>query len=436
MFKLIHPLVAAFLFLFCVAETVQAFEVQEITSAKGIKAWLVESHDVPILSMNFSFSGGRIFERSGREGSHALLADMLVEGAGNLSSDEIKQSKVRMTSSFGFYSSADFTSGYLNTLTKNLEPTANLLKLTLEKPRFEEAAFERLRDQALQNETQSKVDQTSIADDAWFAAAFPGHIYGRSNRGTQASLKSLKTNDLRLLWTSLANRRDLRVAVVGDITAKELSTLLDKTFGDLPDFPIAKVAANVELAKGPVELRIKYEGPQTIVYFGNPGLADRGDEDWPSNVLAEILGGGASFARLTQALREKSGLTYSVNFSDYSWTHADVQLGSFSTASETAAQALTVLRQQMALMAKDGPTSEELRKTKSYINGSYPLRFSDNSSIASELLMVLERGKSVSYFKDRPGNVNAVTIENVRAAAAKLLKPENQIVVIVGKQGT
>ncbi len=423
---------AGLLFLFA-SGAGHAFEVQEITSAKGIKAWLVEAHDVPILSMNFSFAGGRIFEQAGKEGSHSLLTDMLVEGAGDMSSDAIKLAKIRMSSSFGFYSSADFTSGYLNSLSKNREATAKLLKLTLEKPRFEEAAFERLRDQALQSEAQGRVDQWAIADDAWFAAAFPGHIYGRNNKGTQTSLKSLKTDDLRLLWASLANQRDMRVAVVGDITAAELSALLDKIFGDLPDFPPTKAAANIALAKGPVELKVKYEGPQTVVYFGNPGLARDGGEDWTSNVLAEILGGRASFARLTQALREKSGLTYGVSFSDYSWMHADVQLGTFSTANETAEKAVAVLRQQLALMAKNGPTAEELRKTKSFINGSYPLRFSDNSSIASELLAVLEQGNAITYFKDRPGKVNAVTIDDVRSAAAKLLRPENQIIVVVGK---
>ena len=107
-----------------------AFEVQEITSAKGIKAWLVEAHDVPILSMNFSFAGGRIFEQAGKEGSLSLLTDMLVEGAGDMSSDAIKLAKIRMSSSFGFYNSADFTSGYLNSLSKNRDATAKLLRVT------------------------------------------------------------------------------------------------------------------------------------------------------------------------------------------------------------------------------------------------------------------------------------------------------------------
>jgi zinc protease len=413
---------------------VSAFEVQEVTSSKGIKAWLVESHSIPIISMMFSMPGGRNFEEPGKEGSHALMAGMLVEGAGDLTSEEFKAARTRMSSRLSFYTDGDHTSGYLTTLSKNRDATARLLQQSLTRPRFEEKSFERLRDQALQNVAQAAVDQQTIADDTWFALAFPGHIYGRTGRGSATSLKDMTTEDLRKLWTATANRHDLRVAVVGDITPDALKLLLDRTFGDLPDVVTNFSSLETALVKGPVEKRIPYNGPQTIVYFGNPALPGDGQQGWSSNVLAEILGGQASFARLTQALREKTGLTYSVSFTDYSWRYAAIQLGNFATANGTAQQALTVLNQELSGIAANGPTVEELRKVKSYMNGAYALRFSDNDSIASELLYAMQRGNTVSYFKDRPSKVNAVTVEDVKAAAAKLLKPENSVVVIVGKQ--
>lgn len=423
-------IIAGFLF---VISSASAFEVQEITSPKGIKAWLVESHDVPIVSMMFSMPGGRNFEVPGKEGAHAIMADMLDEGAGALSSDQFKAEKVRMTSRVSFYTGGDFTSGYMSALSKNRDATADLLKQALENPHFEEASFNRLRDQARQDAAAAKVDQNTIANDAWFATAFPGHIYGRGGSGTDSSLGSLTTDDLRKLWKVTTNRRDLRVAVVGDLTPAELSVLLDRTFGGLPDHPSTVTTQTVDMAKGPIEKRINYDGPQTVVYFGNPAIPGEDREGWSSNVLAEILGGQASFARLTQALREKSGLTYSVGFSDYTWRHAAVQLGTFSTATATAEQALTLLKQQLADIAQSGPTAEELQKIKSYMNGSYALRFSDNDSIASELLSVMQRGDGVAYFKERADKVNAVTLDDVKAAAGKLLKPENQIIVVVGK---
>jgi zinc protease len=212
-----------------------------------------------------------------------------------------------------------------------------------------------------------------------------------------------------------------------------LRLLLDSTFGDLPDVATDFTSLQTTLAKGPIEKRVPYDGPQTIVYFGNPSLPGEGIEGWSSYVLAELLGGQASFARLTQALREKSGLTYSVGLTDYSWRYASVQLGTFSTATATAEQALKVLDQELASIAATGPTVEELRKIKSYMNGSYALRFADNDSIATELLFAKQWDQVGGYFKARADKVNAVSVEDVKAAAAKLLKPENRIVVVVGK---
>ncbi len=430
----IVAIVLGFFSMVCAAPHVSAFEVQEVVSAKGIKAWLVESHDVPILSLTFSMPGGRNFELPGKEGAQSLMTDMLVEGAGPYSSDDFKAARTRLSSRVGFYGGGDFTSGYLRTLSKNRDATVNLLKQALENPHFEAVSFERLRDQAVQDAAQGKVDQWTIADDTWFATAFPGHIYGQNGKGTESSLKSLTINDLRELWKSTANRRELRVAVVGDITPSELKDILDRCFGGLPDRPVDIKTRNAIMAKGPIETHINYDGPQTIVYFGNPALPGEDRKGWSSNVLAEILGGQASFARLTQELREKSGLTYGVSFANYPWRYAAVQLGMFSTATATAEQALVALKQQLAEMADHGPTQEELRKVKSYMNGSWALRFSDNDSIASELLSVMQRGSDISYFKDRPNQINAVTVDDVKAAAAKLLRPENEIIVVVGKQ--
>jgi zinc protease len=433
MHNFLFRFMSVFFFALLAAIQAQAFEVQEVISPKGIKAWLVESHDIPILSLMFSIPGGRNFEQPGKEGAHALLADMLDEGAGPFSSEDFKAARTRMTSRVGFYTDGDYTSGYLSTLSKNRDATLNLLQQAMESPRFEEKSFERFRDQALQDVAQGLVDQTTIADDTWFATAFPGHIYGRDGKGTVSSLKALTTEDLRAVWKATANRRELRVAVVGDITPAELKDLLDRTFGGLPDAPLNIATPRVDMAKGPIEKRVAYTGPQTVVYFGSPALPGEGREGWSSYVLAEILGGQASFARLTQALREKSGLTYSVGFAKYSWRYAAVQLGTFSTATATTEQALQMLKQELANIAQTGPTVEELRKIKSYMNGSYALRFSDNDSITSELLSVLQRGNDVSYFKERANKINAVTVSDVKSAAAKLLQPENQIIVVVGQ---
>lgn len=424
----------ALLVLFAFSGISSAFEIQEIESQKGIKAWLVEAHDVPIVSIHFSFQAARDLQVVGKEGSIGLMANGLTEGAGSYSANEIKAKLDAMTSSYRFYAAADQTSGQLQTLSKNLSATADLLKASLETPRFEPASIERLRDEALQAIARARTDQNTIADDTWYALAFPNHLYGSPGRGTEQGLKATTVEDLQMLWKRIGNRRNMQIVVVGDITAANLKVLLDHVFGNLPDKDLVAAEEPSEIATGPIEKRIVYDNPQTVVTFGYPSTGGKGRDAWAAYLLTEIMGGRPGFARLNQTLREKSGLTYGVSMSYNDWEFGDIQYGSFSTATETTDRALQLLRNEFAQMAKNGPTAKELLKVKSFINGSYPLSFSDNNSIAAQLLHKKQRGYSPNYFKERASLVDAVTLEDVKAQAAKLLKPENQIVVVVGRK--
>jgi zinc protease len=308
-----------------------------------------------------------------------------------------------------------------------------LLKASLETPQFEPVGIERLRDDALQTVARAKSDQRTIADDAWFALAFPDHLYGSPGRGTEQGLKTTTVDDLQALWKRIANRRNMHVVVVGDITPANLKVLLDHVFGNIPDKDLVVAEEPTKTAAGPIEKRVVYDNPQTVVTFGYPSTGGNSRDAWAAYLLTEILGGRPGFARLNQTLREKSGLTYGVSMSYNDWEFADIQYGSFSTGTETTEQALQMLRKEFTEMAKSGPTVEELLKVKSYINGSYPLRFSNNDSIAAQLIHKKQRGYSPAYFKERADLVNAVTLEDVKAQAAVLLKPENQIIVVVGR---
>lgn len=410
-----------------------AFEIQTVTSAKGVKAWLVEAHTVPIISMNFSFDGGAGLDPPGKGGAADVMAMMLTEGAGELSAAAFKTEMSRLSMDLRFNATSDMVEGTLASLSKNRDATLALLKLAITKPRFDTDAFARVQPLALQGRKNYELDQNNVANNAWAARAFPGHVYGRPSAGTSATVETLKTADLAPLHRAMFNRRTLKVAVVGDIDAATLARLLDDVFGELPDEAPATVTNNVTVAKGPVFDIIDYDGPQTVIQFGVPSIAGDGRDSWAAYLLSEILAGGATFARLNQSLREKSGLTYGVSYVDANVPHASFQVGSFSTSNETAKQALDVLRSELARMAQDGPTEEELQKVKSYMNGAYPLRFTTNMAISDILLTAQQRGRGTDFMQVRPGKVDAVTLTDVKTVAKQLLTPENQIIVMVGK---
>jgi zinc protease len=411
----------------------RAFEVQVVTSPKGIKAWLVESHLTPIISMNFLFACGAANDPAGREGTAALMAAMLTEGAGELRSDAFKAKAENLSIGLNFSARSDFITGSMTTLTKNRDAAFDLTRMAITQPQFTAEDFMRIRAQSLSSMRQEALDQTSVASDTWYAKAFPGHIYGRKAKDTLFALENITVDDLRAFHQEVFSRKDLRVAVVGDIDAQTLGKQLDFLFGNLGEHSLNESYGPVRVASNvPVET-IDFEGPQSAIFFGYQGLAGDGRQAWAGYLAAQILGGGAEFARLNQLLRETSGLTYGISLDNRRLKNAAFQIGSFTTDKTTANRALQILRDELERFAREGPTAEELRKVKSFAAGSYVLRFTNNASIAYELISAMEKGHPPDFANRRDEKIQAVTLDDVKQAAETMLKPENQIIIVVGR---
>jgi zinc protease len=112
---------------------------------------------------------------------------------------------------------------------------------------------------------------------------------------------------------------------------------------------------------------------------------------------------------------------------------AGLYAGMLQTRNESAGEALAVTRDVLAKMAAEGPTAEELEEAKTYLTGSYGLRFSSNSAIARQLLGLQQQNLGIDYVEKRNSLVEAVTLEQVKAQAKRLLHPDRLIVTVVGR---
>jgi zinc protease len=424
---------AGIVFLLCCMRMATAFDIQTVTSPKGLTAWLVQSSHAPIVTLKFSMPGGAGLDPKGKEGVAVMMADMLTEGAGDLDSEAFKFAVTELSSGLSINASGDYLNGTVNCLKENCAQTFAFLKLALTSPRFEERDFQRVLQQQVQSLEQRETDQENIGYEAWSTLAFAGHHYGRPNSGTAKGVVGLMIADLQAAFERQISRRKLVVSAVGDISSAELAQALDSIFAELPDTEVAAfpvVGVNQTMPQTQI---IDYEGPQSVVYFGAHGLLEDTPDRVAAYVMGELLGGGATFARLNQELREKSGLTYGVSFGHSVSVYAAQMLGSFSTAKKTAKKALEVLDLELARFAKDGPTEEELHKIKSNIHGSFVLRLTNNDSIAALLLSLRQDGRGTDFAEKRKARIDAVTVEDVKRVAALLLAPEKRILVVVGR---
>jgi zinc protease len=290
-----------------------------------------------------------------------------------------------------------------------------------------------VRQQFLGDVQEQAEDPEHIASSVWMEMALPGDPYARETSGTLASVSAVTADDLRRAHAQIFNRHTLQVAVVGDIDAASLGVALDHVFGGLPEGGEAPALPPAKFSEGPALKIIPRDIPQSVIVFGHGGIR-RSDPDFiPAYIMSEILGGGSFGTRLTQEIREKSGLTYGVGADLAALERAGLFIGSLGTKNETAGEALTLVRQELKRMAEEGPTAQELAEAKTYLTGSYALRFDGNATTANQLLHIEQDNLGIEYIATRNAQVEAVTLDQVKAQAKRLLHGDKLIVAVVGR---
>ncbi|MBN8910964.1 MAG: insulinase family protein [Rhizobiales bacterium] len=421
--------------LFTFARPAHAMNIQEVTSPGGIKAWLVEAHENPLLALKFSFEGGNSQDPAGKEGVANFLSAMLDEGAGDITSSDFQEQMESLAMRMRYEDSRDGFYGNFQTLTENRDASVKLLKLALTKPRFDPDAVERIRGQLLANLVYADRDPEKVAAKEWFAVAFPGHPYGLPSQGTAETVKGITRDDLEAFRKRNFARSNLKVAAVGDITPDQLGKLLDEVFGDLPEKADLAPVPMTTPAKG-TEKWIRMDVPQSVAVFGLPAMPRKDPDFMAAFVLNQLVGGGGFASRLMEEVREKRGLAYSVYSYLQPFKHTSILSGGVATRADAIQQSLDVIRTELKHIAEEGPTPDEWENAKKYLIGSYPLRFDTNSKIASQLLGLMEDDFGPDYIDKRNSLIEALTLDDAKRVAKRLLDSNNLIVTIVGQPAT
>jgi zinc protease len=251
-------------------------------------------------------------------------------------------------------------------------------------------------------------------------------------QGTLESAAKITTDDLRQFVRQRLAKDNLVVGVAGDVTAAELGPLLDRAFGDLPatsrpvDLAQAKPAALGET------VIVRKDVPQSRVLFGQEGLARHDPDFYAAYVANHILGGGGFGSRLTEEVREKRGLAYSVYSYLYPMDHAPLWIGGLGTANAAVNESIRIVRDEIARMAAGDIDAASLADAKTYLTGSFPLRLTSNDQIASMLVSMQVDDLGIDYLERRNDYIEAVTLEDVRRVAKRLYHPEQLLTVVVG----
>lgn len=406
--------------------------IQELTSPGGIKAWLVEDRTIPFTALEIRFRGGTNLDAPGKRGATNLMAGLIEEGAGDLDAQGFAAARDALAAEMRFSAQQDSLSVSARFLTENRDQAVDLLRLALTAPRFDPDALDRVRGQVLAGIDSDAKDPETIAARRMDALAFGDHPYGTPGDGTSDSVAALTRDDILAAHRGALARDRVYVAAAGDISAADLGLLIDRLLGDLPETGAAQAGRADWAAPGGVTVE-PFPSPQSVIRFGHAGITRDDPDFFAAFILNEVLGGGRFSARLMTEVREKRGLTYGIGTVLAPMDHGEMIVGQMATANATAAQAIDLIRAEWARIAADGITPEELDRAKTFLTGSYPLRFDGNGTIARILVGMQQDGLPTRYVADRNGFIEAVTLDDVRRVAARLFRADDLHFMVVGQ---
>ena len=409
-----------------------ATTIERVVSPGGIVAWLVHEPAVPMIAVDIAFAGGAVQDPPGKSGTASFVASMLDEGAGDLDSKAFAERLERKAIEMSFSAERDSLRGALRTLTENRDEAFDLLRMALTEPRFDVSDVDLNRAQLLSLLRRQTTSPGDIANQRWWQTAFAGHPYGRPVNGTPESLAGVTVDDLKTYAHKVLARQNLKIAVVGDIDAETLKPILDRVFGGLPEKPdLVPIESVIPQGLGR-RIDVNLDVPQTVVDFGGPGIARKDPDFMAAYLINHILGGGSSDSRLYQEVREKRGLVYSISDSLVWLDHSAVLIGGTATRADRANETVDLVQKEIHRFAANGPTEAELTEAKDYLNSSFALNLDTSTKIAALLVQLQLDGLSTDYFTRRPEMIGAVTLDDAKRVAKRLLD-NGLLVTVVGK---
>ncbi len=411
----------------------QAVEVERVVSPGGIEAWLVQDHTNRVIAMRFAFDGGAAQDPAQKAGLSNLAADTMDEGAGKLDSKSFQQRLADQAIELGFDAGLDHFSGVVKTRTKTSAQAFELLRLALTQPRFDAEPLARIKSQILVGIRNDSENPQKLAYSELFKGFYPAHGYARHSDGTQETVKAITADDLAMFVKTRLGRDTLHIGVVGDITPKRLAKVLDETFGALPKKSQRDTQADIKAhATGRLKV-IDKALAQSFIAFAQRGPKRNDPDFYAALVMNYILGGGSFTSHLYTEVREKRSLAYSVGSSLYPLKLSGLIVGSAGTRNARVADTVKIIRQVWKRMAAGDVTAKEVRGAKTYLTGSFPLRFTSDDAVARVLVAMQVNDLGLKYLDTRSALIDKVSVADVKRVAAKYLNEKKLDIVVVGR---
>ncbi len=405
--------------------------VVERTLPNGAALLVSEQKALPIVLVTALLDAGSRRDPASAFGLANLTAETLTEGTDRRSANEIAAAIEFIGGGLSAAAGVDYATVSLRVLSKDLDTGLELFAETLTEPAFPSEELARAKEATLAAIRSSEDDPTDVANREFGRVLYGSHPYAHPTEGDAASVEAIDRDDLQRFYEQNYGPQRAAIVVVGDVDVDDIEKRLAAALGAWrkrpqpaldPSEPSPDTARPVEIDR-PVT--------QASIVIGHRGVARSNPDFEAIRVMNYVLGGGGFSSRLMEKIRNQAGLVYSVS----SYFSGGELPGSFrvimQTKNESVARAIELARGEIAAVARDGITEDELRDAKRYLTGSFPLSLDSNGEIASFIARSWFLGLGLDAAEKQLQQVEAVTLDDVRRVAQRYLRPQQLLEVVV-----
>lgn len=410
----------------------RALNIQTWRTTEGAKVLFVAAPELPMFDLRVTFAAGS--SHDGQQLGVAMLTNaMLNEGIAGKDVTQIAEGFENLGAEFGNGAYRDMAVVSLRSLSapEQRTPALALFSEVIGRPTFPEESLARIQNQLLAGFEQQKQNPGKLASLALFEHLYGSHPYAHASEGNAQSIPAIDSTALRAFHARAYSAGNAVIALVGDLSRSEAEAIAKQVSNALPQGPAIAKLVQAEPPKA-ARQHIEFPSAQTTLMLAQLGI-DRQDPDYPALYLGnQILGGGGFGTRLMEEVREKRGLTYGV-YSGFSPMQARgpfmINLQTRAELSEGTLQLVQdILRQYLA----EGPTQQELDNAKRETAGSFPMSTASNADIVGQLGAIGFYDLPLTQLEDFMAQVQAQTVDSVKAALQKHLSAEDLLIVSAG----
>lgn len=407
-------------------------DVHESVLDNGLRLIVVQDDRAPIATIDIAIPAGEIRDPSGQPGLAEATANLLSEGAGGLSSNELSRKVELLGGRLNSGSNSDFAEISVSSISSVVGQMIGLAADVLLRPDFPEKEVELYKKNRVENLTVQRQDPSFLVSEQFDKIVYGSHPYSIS-APTPEAVGALNRALIEKFYKTYYSPSGSVLIIAGNFDWKQVEQAARTAFGNWHGTEASKKELPAPPARSSRQVFLidRPGSAQANVYIGNLAVARSSKDYIPLTVANAILGAGTG-SRLFQDVREQKGYTYDVSSSVSALREYGTFLGSTETRTEVAGAAIQAILADFDRMRDEKVPDDDLQHAKNFLTGNFSLALSTEGSLASQLILARLYGLGSDYVETYRSKVDAVTADQVQEIAKKYISTKECVIVVVG----